>query len=245
MSLSVIDCPSPNFNERGGIKPSLVILHYTDMLSAQDALDRMCDVEANVSAHYMIEENGRIHSLVDEDKRAYHAGVSFWNGEKDINAHSIGIELCNPGHSNGYRAFPVQQMQALVELLRDIHTRHDIPDYNILAHSDVAPNRKIDPGELFDWKMLASRNLGLWPQPEAGDDKEATLFLMNEARLRQAFVAYGYDGKHDLATLVSAFQRHFYPEIFRQSALVGIPDHETALRLAALVRQKNATKLVN
>jgi len=144
---------SPNFGERRGghDQPSMIIIHYTDMETGKAALERLCDPEFEVSAHYVIEENGDIYQLVEEDQRAWHAGVSEWDGESDINSASIGIELVNPGHSHGYREFPDAQIAALIALTQDIRTRYDISISRILGHSDVAPERKQDPGSLFPW----------------------------------------------------------------------------------------------
>lgn len=144
---------SPNFTaRRGGHEiPSMIIIHYTGMKTGQEALERLCDPEAQVSAHYVIEENGDIYQLVDDDKRAWHAGASEWQGETDINSASIGIELVNPGHEWGYRDFPDVQIEALIELSKDLVERYGIPVERILGHSDVAPGRKQDPGELFPW----------------------------------------------------------------------------------------------
>ena len=155
--------PSPNFNERR-LPVSMIVLHYTGMQSAAEALERLKDPAAEVSAHYLIDEDGTVIRLVDEAKRAWHAGRSFWRGITDVNSASVGIELVNPGHEFGYRPFPDAQMEALVPLLADIVRRHDIPRANVVGHSDVAPARKIDPGELFDWDMLARYNLTL-PRP--------------------------------------------------------------------------------
>jgi N-acetylmuramoyl-L-alanine amidase len=152
--------PSPNFNERR-LPVSMVVLHYTGMQSAAKALERLKDPAAEVSAHYLIDEDGTVVRLVDESKRAWHAGRSFWRGITDVNSASVGIELVNPGHEFGYRPFPDAQMEALVPLLGDIVRRHDIPRANVVGHSDVAPARKTDPGELFDWDMLARYNLTL------------------------------------------------------------------------------------
>lgn len=158
----MIERPSPNFGERaGGVNPSLVILHYTGMRTAEEALARMCDPAAEVSAHYCIDEDGTLYRLVPEDKRAWHAGVSIWKGETDINSHSIGIELVNPGHEWGYRPFTEAQYEALIPLLQDIMARYGIPPANVLGHSDVAPGRKTDPGELFDWARLAAAGVAL------------------------------------------------------------------------------------
>ena len=145
----------------------ILLLHYTGMRSAQAALDRLCDPAAEVSAHYLVDEDGGVVALVDEARRAWHAGVARWAGAGDVNGRSIGIELANPGHEWGYRPFPTAQMAALAELARGVLARHPIPPAGVLAHSDVAPTRKLDPGELFDWAWLAERGIGLWPGERA------------------------------------------------------------------------------
>jgi N-acetylmuramoyl-L-alanine amidase len=155
---------SPNVDARPGDgEIDMLILHYTGMRSAKDALDRLCDPAAKVSAHYLIEEDGAVWRLAAEEKRAWHAGVSFWRGRRELNAFSIGIELVNPGHEFGYRPFPEAQMAALEELGRGIFARHPIPPRHVLGHSDIAPSRKQDPGELFDWPRLARAGIGFWP----------------------------------------------------------------------------------
>ena len=155
----IIQSPSPNHNERpAGKAIDILLIHYTGMRDGDAALQRLCDPAAKVSSHYLIDEDGTIHRLVDESRRAWHAGVGYWAGERDINAVSIGIELVNPGHDNGYRAFPQPQMAALIELGKAILARHPIPPSRVLGHSDIAPTRKIDPGELFDWKAGRGRD---------------------------------------------------------------------------------------
>ena len=159
--------PSPNFNERK-FPIDMIVLHYTGMESGQAALDRMRDADAAVSAHYMIWESGRIVQLVDEDKRAWHAGVSSWAGDDDLNSRSIGIEIVNGGHdfplAGGVLApYPKAQIEAVIGLCRDIQDRWDIPDARIVGHSDIAPMRKDDPGEHFPWDRLARAGIGLWP----------------------------------------------------------------------------------
>ena len=150
--------PSPNFGERKeGARPSMILIHYTGMETAEAAFSRLCDPASEVSAHYMIERNGQITQMVDEDKRAWHAGVSLWQGETDINSCSIGIELENKGHEFGYEDFPPAQIKALIALCHDIMTRHEIKW--ILGHEDVAPGRKQDPGEKFPWSVLAQHGL--------------------------------------------------------------------------------------
>ena len=162
--MTLIDAPSPNHDARTS-PPDMIVLHYTGMQSGEAALARLRDPEAKVSAHYLIEEDGRVFALVDEARRAWHAGVSFWKGQRDVNAASIGIELVNPGHEWGYRAFPPAQMDALTGLLDAVRSRWEIENNRILGHSDVAPDRKQDPGELFDWAALARDGHGLWVEP--------------------------------------------------------------------------------
>jgi N-acetylmuramoyl-L-alanine amidase len=214
--------PSPNFDARPVGGPiDMLVLHYTGMESAKAALDRLCDRATKVSAHYLIDEDGSITAMVDESDRAWHAGVSCWRGNRDVNARSIGIELVNPGHDNGYRAFPEAQMAALEKLAAEILARHPIPPRNVVAHSDVAPIRKIDPGELFDWRRLALRGIGVWPTPAAGQRDGLT----------QALAAYGYDVT-DAKAAVSAFQRRFRPACFD-----GVADDETTALAVGLLQK--------
>lgn len=224
--LEIIDRPSPNRDARpeGQVIDTLV-LHYTGMESGEAALERMCDPEAKVSAHYCIEEDGRIFALVPEDQRAWHAGVALWQGENDINARSLGIEMVNPGHEFGYRPFPATQMMALKTLALDILTRQPIPPARILGHSDVAPLRKEDPGELFDWPGLAASGIGIWP--------ESTTAAVLENAVAKALqrIGYGYT-EEDLPAVIRAFQRHYRP-----NAITGAADAETRRRLAALLAE--------
>jgi len=224
-----LDRPSPNHDARsGGV--DMLILHYTGMRSAAEALDRLCSAAAKVSAHYLIDEDGSIWRLVAEERRAWHAGVSCWSGRRDINGVSIGIELVNPGHEYGYRAFPEPQMAALEELCRGIIARHSIPARHILGHSDVAPERKSDPGERFDWLRLARAGIGLWP--DFGATVEAPQRI---AEIQRLLAAIGYEtpqsGVLDAATalVVVAFQRHFRP-----TCCDGALDAETRARIAAV-----------
>jgi N-acetylmuramoyl-L-alanine amidase len=196
--------PSPNWDERA--EPiSMVVLHYTDMPSVDAALTRLCDPASKVSAHYVISEEGEVTRLVDESKRAWHAGRSFWRGKSNVNGASIGIELHNPGHTCGYRPFPDAQIEALVPLLHRIVQAYDIPRANVVGHSDVAPQRKLDPGELFPWERLAEYRLAL-PQPkiELGDpfDNDGAFYL--------ALERFGYDIA-DGKKAVEAFQRRWRP----------------------------------
>jgi N-acetylmuramoyl-L-alanine amidase len=206
----MISAPSPNHDSRDGQAIEILLLHYTGMKSGEEAIARLRDPAAKVSAHYVIEEDGRVFHLVPEDRRAWHAGVSSWRGSGNVNARSIGIEIVNPGHEWGYRAFPAVQMQAVTELARGILSRHPIPPRNVIGHSDVAPTRKEDPGELFDWQGLATAGMGLWPQAQAAT---ATDFFEGLAR-------YGYDVTDHAATC-RAFCRHFRP-----ARLADAPDDE-------------------
>jgi N-acetylmuramoyl-L-alanine amidase len=231
--IAIRDRPSPNHDARpDGQAVDILLLHYTGMRSAAEALDRLVDPAAKVSAHYLVEEDGTVWRLVPEARRAWHAGVGSWAGAADINARSIGIELVNPGHEFGYCPFPEAQMAALETLARGILARHPIPPRRVLGHSDVAPARKEDPGELFDWARLARAGIGLWPEnPEIRDGPAPDL-----ARLQADLARYGYGapqtGALDEATraVVAAFQRHFRPV-----RVDGVPDAGTAARLAALL----------
>lgn len=220
----IIDRPSPNHDARPeGQEIDTLILHYTGMQSGEAALARMCDPEAKVSAHYCIEEDGRIFALVGEERRAWHAGVALWREASDINARSIGIELVNPGHEFGYRPFPPAQMAALKGLALDILARHPIPSARVLGHADVAPLRKEDPGELFDWRGLAAAGIGLWPE----EGSAAVLESAVAAALKR--IGYGYTNE-DLPAVIRAFQRHYRP-----GSISGSADAETRRRMAALL----------
>lgn len=224
-----LERPSPNWNERPeGTAPNLVVLHYTGMPTAEAALSRLCDPAAQVSAHYLVDEDGRVVALVDEARRAWHAGVSFWQGRANLNDVSIGIELVNPGHEWGYRPFPEPQMQALLELLAGIAGRWPIPPGRFVAHSDIAPARKEDPGELFDWRRLAAAGFGLWPaaiEPCPADPGSA----------HAALAAIGYPLEPQgvpLDATLRAFQRRY-----RQTCCDGRLDSATMgviLAVAAL-----------
>jgi N-acetylmuramoyl-L-alanine amidase len=196
---------SPNFNDRK-LPISMVVLHYTGMRSAGEALARLCDESSQVSAHYLIDEEGHVTNLVPEEKRAWHAGASYWRGITDVNSASIGIELANPGHEWGYRPFPEPQMDALLPLLADMMDRHDIPRANVVGHSDVAPARKTDPGEYFDWARLGQLGLAL-EIPKA----KMNLFYDNPGAFYLAMERFGYDIT-DGRGAVTAFQRRWRPE---------------------------------
>ncbi len=226
MSRIIRDHSSPNFGPRrpvaGSVAVKHLLLHYTGMKTAEEALTRLCGPDSGVSCHYLVFEDGTVYGLVDESARAWHAGVGFWQGVTDINSTSVGIEIVNPGHEFGYRAFPRAQMLALRDLARDILARHPIPPWRVLGHSDVAPMRKQDPGELFDWRWLAGEGIGLWPEPIAGAD-------WDEARGREALARFGYDAAAPLDAILMAFCRHFRP--WRLSAA---GDGDIAARLRGL-----------
>lgn len=215
---------SLNFGPRpAGVPVDMLVIHYTGMSTAAAALARLCDPAAKVGAHYVIDEDGTVHALIDEAMRAWHAGEAFWRGETDINGRSIGIELINPGHEFGYRPFPEAQMAALIALAREIISRHPIPSANVVGHSDVAPRRKTDPGELFDWPRLAAAGIGRWPIGAAERNAAG-----DAARL---LAAVGYETV-DLEKTVAAFQRHFRP-----ARIDGTLDGETLGRLRLLAAE--------
>lgn len=230
---------SPNFNERKGTeKPSLIILHYTGMESAKAALERLCDPKAEVSAHYLIEESGKTHSLVPDEKRAWHAGVSYWKGETDINAHSIGIEIVNPGHEFGYQAFPEKQIKVVIKLCKSLMKKYNIPPANILGHSDIAITRKIDPGHLFPWEKLARDEIGLWPTPHEHDYQAAEDIILDEDKLKTCFTNFGYDPSKPLNGIITAFHRHYAPKKFTQwNDEPSEPDIATIAKLLSLIEK--------
>ncbi len=219
--------PSPNFGPRAlGKKISLLILHYTDTATAQESLRLMQSPAHQASAHYLIDEDGAVTRLVEEEHRAWHAGKSYWAGETDVNSCSIGIELQNPGHSHGYRAFPAAQIRAATALCRDIIARHALLPQNILAHSDVAPLRKKDPGELFPWRQLAEDGVGLWPDAPQGE-------MLTEEKIASLLTRIGYDPAADFTARLTAFQRHYVPESFPQAGKIN---PLTCARLTALCK---------
>jgi N-acetylmuramoyl-L-alanine amidase len=238
--MTIIDYPSPNFDARERAISHLV-LHYTGMQSGQQAIDWLCNPASRVSAHYVIEEDGRIFRLVAEEKRAWHAGVSYWRGETGLNNSSIGIEIVNPGHEWGYHKFPKGQMAAVISLCQDIVARHRIRAENVIGHSDIAPSRKIDPGELFDWHKLSKAGVGL-PIPKLKNIQGATLIPGDTGEdvrsLQEALARLGYNtplsAVYDRETeiIVTAFQRHF-----RQGKVDGIADAETRASLNVVLAQ--------
>lgn len=224
------ETPSPNWNERA-LPVSMVVLHYTGMPTGAEAIERMCDADAQVSAHFCIDEDGTVHRLVSETKRAWHAGRSYWRGITDVNSASIGIELVNPGHEWGYRPFPEAQMEALLPLLSALVRRYDIPRANVVGHSDIAPARKDDPGELFDWDLLAGHRLAL-PRPNvrmpSPYDNDGAFFL--------ALERFGYDIADGHAA-VRAFQRRWRPH-----KIDGEVDGEISAILFALLLDRDQGK---
>ena len=239
--------PSPNHDERKGNRaPDMIVLHYTGMRTGEAALTRLCSADSKVSSHYVVFEDGRILQCVPEELRAWHAGVSSWGGENDINACSIGIEIVNPGHEFGYPTYPLRQIAAVISLCRSIITRRGpINSSRILAHSDVAPARKQDPGEKFPWELLSESGVGHWVRPaplkldgvslKPGESGEQV------RRLQRVLGGYGYgieeNGSYDdaMREVITAFQRHF-----RQARVDGIADASTLLTLRALVETRPA-----
>ena len=230
---------SPNHNERQGGDPDIILLHYTGIQSAEAALARLGDPVARVSSHYFVFENGSIVQMVPEARRAWHAGESSWAGETDINSRSIGIEIVNPGHEFGYAEFPMRQIAAVIALCRGIIARRAIPRDRVLAHSDVAPSRKQDPGEKFPWRLLSDSAVGLWVEPVPitdwlslvpGDTGETV------TELQRSLSEYGYgvpvSGDYDQVTrdVVNAFQRHFRP-----AQIDGMADTSTRETLRKLL----------
>ncbi|MBP0439211.1 N-acetylmuramoyl-L-alanine amidase [Tianweitania sediminis] len=209
--------PSPNHGERlGCTAPDMIILHYTGMATGEAAEDRLCAPESQVSSHYLVYEDGAVVQMVREADRAWHAGKSFWAGINDINSHSVGIEIVNPGHALGYCDFPEPQIEAVIRLCRDIATRHGVAPVRILAHSDVAPGRKIDPGEKFPWSRLEAAGVGLAaPSGPLSEAKPCGPDLVLQTQQALAFWGYGIEptGVEDEQTrvVVEAFQRHFMP----------------------------------
>ena len=214
--MEIIDAPSTNFNERK-LPDSLIILHYTGMESGPAALERMCDPEAQVSAHYMVEEDGRIFRLVAEEERAWHAGVSYWKGERDINSASIGVEIVNGGHDFGLPAYPEAQIEAVIALVRALVARWSIPALNIIGHSDIAPGRKTDPGEHFPWQRLEQAGLVAGLAQQQGELDEAEVLLER----------IGYSLEPGMKAVLEAFQRRWRP-----ARVDGVLDPETRTLIA-------------
>ena len=224
--MRVIETPSPNFNDRQ-LPITMIVLHYTGMPTARQALGRLCDPAAEVSAHYLVDEDGTIHRLVPDDRRAWHAGKSHWREIEDVNSASLGIEIVNPGHEHGYRRFPDQQVEAVIRLVAHLKDRYEITRGNIVGHSDIAPARKRDPGELFPWHRLARLRLAL-PRPT----KNLMDPFWGEAAFCLALERFGYDVTDRMAAIM-AFQRRFRPEL-----IDGEIDAECRMILLALLLPK-------
>jgi N-acetylmuramoyl-L-alanine amidase len=241
--------PSPNHGERKrDAKPDMIVLHYTGMPNIEAAIAKLCSPGSEVSTHYVVMEDGYIVQCVPEARRAWHAGAAVWEGESDINSCSIGIEIANPGHSYGYPDFPKRQIAAVTALCRSIFTRHRIPAWRVLGHSDVAPTRKQDPGEKFPWRVLQDSGIGLWVKP-APVVAGGPIFVLGEndpaiAEMQGLLAKYGYDvpisGSYDGTTreVVAAFQRHFRP-----AQVDGAADTSTIVTLKALVAARNARSI--
>jgi N-acetylmuramoyl-L-alanine amidase len=238
--------PSPNHGDRKDDRhPDMILLHYTGMREANAALARLCAAASEVSAHYFVFEDGRVVQMVPESRRAWHAGRSSWAGETDINSCSIGIEIANPGHDYGYPDFPSRQIAAVTMLCRSILTRNTVPPERVLAHSDVAPARKRDPGEKFPWETLFHSGIGHWVEPAPIVANDVAIVLGDRGHgvtwLQENLAKYGYavevTGSYDGATqdVVAAFQRHFRP-----GRVDGICDESTRLTLRELLTKKGA-----
>jgi N-acetylmuramoyl-L-alanine amidase len=232
--------PSANYGERrNGRDPDLIVLHYTGMMDGRMAVHRLTTTGTEVSAHYIVHEDGRIIQSVQEVKRAWHAGASAWAGETDINSCSIGIEIINGGHDYGLPPYPLRQVAAVIALCKGIIIRRNIPRHRVLGHSDISPGRKQDPGEKFPWALLAASGVGLYVAPakiEAGPTMAVGAAGDNVRALQEALARYGYgvtvSGIYDFATVevVTAFQRHFRPEL-----IDGIADVSTVTTLKTLL----------
>jgi N-acetylmuramoyl-L-alanine amidase len=232
---------SPNHGERRrDSKPDMLLLHYTGMRDTDAALAKLCTPGSEVSAHYVVMEDGYVIQCVSEARRAWHAGAAVWEGDCDVNSCSIGIEIANPGHDHGYPDFPKRQIAAVIALCRGIFTRHRIPAWRVLGHSDVAPTRKQDPGEKFPWRLLSESGIGLWVPP-APIVEGGSGFVLGESgpairEMQDLLGKYGYDvassGSFDVTTrdAIAAFQRHFRP-----ARVDGVADGSTIATLRALV----------
>ena len=233
--MHIIQSPSPNFNDRvlpsplGRAGISLIILHYTDLETADQSRAIMQDPAHKACAHYMVDVDGTIEQLVADDNRAWHAGKSFWGGEEDINSISLGIEIQNAGHRGGSQPYPLAQIKAVTTLCRHLIAKYDLHRDAVLAHSDIAPARKVDPGEWFPWADLAKHEVGYWPEVCMADKMHAT--EMADEEITTLLATCGYDMRLDLPTVIAAFQRHFVPEIFLDPDSVGKADVLTRAKL--------------
>lgn len=232
--------PSPNHNERvfptagGRARIGLIVLHYTDMPDAISSRALMQDVGHKAAAHYMVDIDGTIEQLVEDERRAWHAGKSFWGGEDDINSLSIGIEIQNAGHRGGSPKYPIDQIKSVTALCRLLMAKHHIDHEAVLAHSDIAPARKADPGEWFPWEDLAKHHVGFWPAVTMGDKLEAT--QLSDAQIPELLAQCGYDPTVEITLALTAFQRHFVPGVFLEPDTVGRADVATRARLIACAR---------
>ena len=239
-------CPSPNYDDRrDGMRPSVIVLHYTGTRTAKEAQERFCDPSptdsvGRISPHYMIDADGVVLQFVAEEKRAWHAGRAAWRGCTDLNSASIGIEIWNTGHEFDLEEFRPAQIESVIALIRDIRTRWDIPDRNIVGHSDVAPGRKLDPGEKFPWHILAKAGIGLMPRhgvPLSSVPAYPDFY--------NALIQYGYTYPADPATLLTEFRRHFCPHLLAGGGtsrgtggnlgLVSAEDHAALIDILAQI----------
>jgi N-acetylmuramoyl-L-alanine amidase len=236
--MRLVERPSPNHDARpDGARVDMLVLHYTGMKTAEEALARLCDPAAKVSAHYTIDEAGTVWRHVAEERRAWHAGASFWAGEASVNNRSVGIELVNPGHEFGYVPYTDRQIAALIDLADAVVKRHRIPSRRVLGHSDVAPGRKTDPGELFPWQHLADFGIGVWPRTpvnsplEGGSKSAQQISGRGDIPALLSRFGYGVPPQVDapLESVIAAFQRHFRP-----TCIDGVADAECAAILASL-----------
>jgi N-acetylmuramoyl-L-alanine amidase len=236
--------PSPNHGERKGVvKPNMIVLHYTGMADNDAALKLLSSSGSEVSAHYVVLQDGYIIQMVAEDRRAWHAGASSWAGDTDVNSCSIGIEIANPGHDHNYPDFPRRQIAAVIALCRSIHMRYKIPADRVLAHSDIAPARKQDPGEKFPWRLLADSGIGLWVKP--APITTGPIYVLGETNptieeAQKLLARFGYNVNHSgyfdgtTRDAVAAFQRHFRP-----ARADGVLDVSTLATLKALLLERD------
>ena len=221
---------SPNYNDRIGFDaPEYIILHYTGV-SAQEADSVYMDKAGQLSPHYMVEIDGRVTQYVEEEKRAWHAGQSYWDGCEDINSASVGIEVVNGGHDAGLPEYPAVQIDALIILCQEIAARHNIGPMNVIGHSDISPLRKIDPGEVFPWEYLAQNGVGFWPEPSDNDFKE-------NIGARSGLAQLGYTDQCEDIVLVREFQRHYEPELFLKNKQGQVSERTHAL-ISCLLKEK-------
>jgi N-acetylmuramoyl-L-alanine amidase len=230
--VKIIDTPSPNHGERrDSAAVDMLVLHYTGTRSREETFGYLLSPEKAVSSHYFVDTDGAVHRLVAEDRRAWHAGQSYWAGEEDINSRSIGIEIQNTGHDFGLVPFPDIQIEAVKNLCLGILSRHSIPPERVLAHSDIAPLRKKDPGELFPWEELAKAGIGLWPGSALPGGQEPS-----PQDIRPFLIQYGYDPRLDTETLITAFQRHFEPDVFKIPLGPGVANLNTVHILRSILQ---------